>query len=40
MRRQVFLGDEEFVAGMQALEEPERRAAVEVPKVQRNPPAP
>lgn len=35
LRRQVFLGDEDFVARMQALAAPERRAAVEVPKVQR-----
>lgn len=35
LRRQVFLGDEDFVARMQALAAPERRAAVEVPKAQR-----
>jgi hypothetical protein len=35
LRRQVFLGDEDFVARMQALAAPERRAALEVPKAQR-----
>jgi putative transposase len=35
LRRQVFLGDEDFVARMQALAAPERRAALEVPRAQR-----
>ncbi len=35
LRRQVFLGDEDFVARMQALAAPARRAAVEVPRAQR-----
>jgi REP element-mobilizing transposase RayT len=34
LRRQMFLGDEDFVARMQALAAPARRAAVEVPRAQ------
>lgn len=35
LRRQMFLGDEDFVARMQALAAPARLAAVEVPRAQR-----
>jgi REP element-mobilizing transposase RayT len=35
LRQQIYLGDEAFVARMQALAEPQRSAAREVPKVQR-----
>ena len=35
MRQQVFLGDEAFVARMQALASPAQRSAVDVPKAQR-----
>ena len=38
LRQQVFLGDEEFVARMQARASPQRRSAIEVPKVQRKSP--
>ena len=38
LRQQVFLGDEAFVARMQALASPARRAAVDVPKAQRKSP--
>ncbi len=38
LRQQVFLGDANFVARMQALASPEQRSAVEVPKVQRKSP--
>ena len=38
LRGQVFLGDEAFVAKMQALATPVQRAAVDVPKAQRKSP--
>lgn len=38
LRGQVFLGDDAFVARMQALATPAMRAAVDVPKAQRKPP--
>ena len=38
LRQQVFLGDEAFVARMQALASPARRAAVDVPNAQRKSP--
>jgi putative transposase len=38
LRGQVFLGDEAFVARMQALATPVQRAAVDVPKAQRKSP--
>ena len=38
LRGQVFLGDEAFVARMQALATPARRTAVDVPKAQRKSP--
>ena len=38
LRQQVFLGDEEFAARMQTLVSPQRRSAIEIPKVQRNSP--
>lgn len=37
LRRQMFLGDEDFVTRMQALAAPARLAAVEVPRAQRKP---
>ena len=39
LRQQVFLGDEDFVARMQALASPEQRSAVDVPKAQRKSPS-
>ncbi len=39
LRQQVFLGDENFVARMQALARPEQRNAIEVPMLQRQRPA-
>ena len=38
LRQQVFLGDEAFVARMQALASPAQRSAVDVPKAQRKSP--
>ena len=38
LRQQVFLGDEGFVARMQALASPAQRSAVDVPKAQRTSP--
>ena len=38
LRQQVFLGDEDFVARMQALAPTEQRSAVDVPKAQRKSP--
>ena len=38
LRQPVFLGDEAFVAGMQALASPAQRSAVDVPKAQRESP--
>ncbi len=39
LRQQVFLGDEDFVARMQALASTEQRSAVDVPKEQRKSPS-
>jgi len=33
--QQIYLGDEQFVERMQALPEPQRRSAHEIPKTQR-----
>ena len=38
LRKQVFLGDEEFVTRMQALASPQQRSAMEIPKAQRKSP--
>ncbi len=35
LRQQIYLGDEEFVERMQALADPDRRCAKEIPRVQR-----
>ena len=39
LRQQVFLGDEDFVARMQALASTEQRSAVDIPKAQRKSPS-
>ena len=39
LRQQVFLGDEDFFARMQALASTEQRSAVDVPKAQRKSPS-
>ena len=39
LRQQVYLGDEDFVARMQALASTEQRNAVDVPKAQRKSPS-
>ena len=39
LRQQVFLGDEDFVARMQALASTGQRSAVDVPKAQRKSPS-